>query len=206
MREMEESAKAERRKTAPAEDLELTQAAAAGDESARFALVKRLIGRIRPIVFYIAGRHADAEDWAQQAAIEILLSAKSFRGESTLEAWAERITVRTAMREIRRARKRDNPLTSEPIALESAGPGEETRLEKRRISKRAADLVGRLKPKHREAIVLHLVLGYTSAEISEMTDTHVETVRYRLKAGRRQLRALIEEDPMLVDWLGRRED
>lgn len=205
MREMEETVKAEKRKTAPAEDLELTRAAAAGDERARFALVKRLTGRIRSIVFYIAGGHADAEDWAQQAAIEILLSAKSFRGESTLEAWAERITVRTAMREIKRARKRDNPLTSEPIALESTGPGEETRLEKRRVSKRAAVLVGRLKPKHREAIVLHLVLGYTSAEISEMTDTHVETVRYRLKAGRKHLRALIEEDPMLVDWLGRRE-
>ena len=133
------------------------------------------------------------------------MSVKSFRGESTLEAWAERITVRTAMREIKRARKRDNPLTSEPIALESSAPGGEARLEKRRISKRAADLVGRLKPKHREAIVLHLVLGYTSAEISEMTDTHVETVRYRLKAGRKHLRALIEEDPMLVDWLGRKE-
>jgi RNA polymerase sigma-70 factor (ECF subfamily) len=202
---MEETAKAAKQKTAPAEDLELTQAASAGDERARYALIERLLGRIRSIVFYIAGGHADAEDWAQQSAIEILVSARSFRGESTLEAWAERITVRTAMREIKRARKRDNPLTSDPIALESPARGGEVRLEKRRISKRAAHLVGRLKPKHREAIVLHLVLGYTSAEISEMTDTHVETVRYRLKAGRKHLRAMIEEDPMLVDWLGRRE-
>jgi RNA polymerase sigma-70 factor (ECF subfamily) len=202
---MDETATADKRQATPAEDLELAQAAAQGDERARFELIKRLMGRIRTIVFYIAGGQADAEDWAQQAAIEILLSLKSFRGESTLEAWAERITVRTAMREIKRARKRVSPLTSEPISLESPAPNGEARLEQRRISRRAADLVGRLKPKHREAIVLHLVLGYTSAEISQMTDTHVETVRYRLKAGRKQLRARIEEDPMLVDWLGRRE-
>ncbi|MBW2276142.1 MAG: RNA polymerase sigma factor [Deltaproteobacteria bacterium] len=202
---MGKTAKTEKRKPAPAEDLELAQAAAQGDEQARYALIKRLIGRIRSIVFYIAGGHADAEDWAQQSAVEILLSIKSFRAESTLEAWAERITVRTVMREIKRARKRDNPLTAEPIPLQSSGIDGEARLERRRISTRAADLVGRLKPKHREAIVLHLVLGYTSAEISEMTDTHVETVRYRLKAGRKHLRTLIEDDPMLVDWLGRRE-
>ena len=202
---MAKTAKSEKRKPAPAEDLDLARAAADGDEQARYTLIKRLMGRIRSIVFYVAGGHADAEDWAQQAAVEILLSVKSFRGESSLEAWAERITVRTAMREIKRARKRDNPLISEPIPLESDRADGEARLERQRISTRAADLVGRLKPKHREAIVLHLVLGYTSAEISEMTDTHVETVRYRLKAGRKHLRTLVEEDPMLVDWLGRRE-
>jgi RNA polymerase sigma-70 factor (ECF subfamily) len=200
---MARTAPARPRTGAPKEDLELARAAGEGDEAARFALIKRLTGRVRSIVFYLAGGHPDAEDWAQQSAVEILLSVKSYRGESSIEAWAERITVRTAMREIKRSRKREERGLEDVAPPAAEGLDGEERLERRRVSARAAVLVEQLKPKHREAIVLHLVLGYTAAEVSAMTDTHVETVRYRLKAGRKQLRALLEEDPMLVEWLSR---
>ncbi len=189
-------------------DLDITRAAARGDTGARRQLVDRLINRVRATTSCLTGGHPDAEDYAQIAFIEILNSAGSFRGESSLETWAERITVRTAMRHIRQRRWRGRIVILDPEREGSTISTGEENLSRERVSRRVAIQLGALKPKYRVALTLRLALGYSVAEIADITDTPFNTVRERLRTGRKKLHRQMSRDPLLVDWIGgrKRED
>lgn len=188
-------------KCSPNGDCELTLAVAAGDRTAQRELVERLMNRVRATARYLTGGHADAEDYAQLSLVEILRSARSFRGDSTLESWADRIVVRTAMRHIKQKRWRSRYLTvdsqKEGVAFTSA----EEDMARRRVKARMAALFGRLKPKQRAVVTMRLVLGYSISEIAEATGVSPNTVRYRLNTGRAKLRRQIRRDPQLSEWM-----
>ena len=69
-------------------------------------------------------------------------------------------------------------------------------------ARRVGVLLAGLKPKHRDALSLRLSLGYSVAEIAEITDTPFNTVRNRLRRGRKLLAGRIERDPLLAEWIG----
>lgn len=79
--------------------------AARGEPEAQHWLVKRLLPRMRTTVTYLAHQSPDAEDMVQRALVEILRSAPTFRGESSIETWAERIAVRVTFRALKRLRR-----------------------------------------------------------------------------------------------------
>src|SRR5262245_10900214 len=85
-------------------------AVAARDPAAQRAVLGRLGGRVRKLTGLLCRERADADDAAQLALIAILKSADSFRIATSLERWAERITVRTTLRSSRRERTRRNLL------------------------------------------------------------------------------------------------
>ncbi len=134
--------------------------------------------------------------------IEILESAGSFRAESKLETWAERITVRTAMRVIKQKRWRSRYLKidSEREGRSTRPTGEEE-LTRHRVQQRIPFLLLRLTPERRLVVTLRLVLGYSIAEIAAMTGMKFNTVRDRLKVGRSQLRREIPRDPLLREYV-----
>jgi len=185
-------------------DLDLAGAAAAGDERARRQLVDRLMDRVRNTVYYMAAGRADAEDLAQLTFIQLLKSIGSFRGQSSLESWAARITARTVMREIRRARTYQNRFADGSAAEAElvADPHVDEAANDQRLSARIAELLAELKPKHRQTLVLRLVEDYDLKEIAAAMGTNVYTVRYRLRVGRKKLARLVRRDPQLAEWLG----
>lgn len=181
-------------------DLALAQAAARGEQVALRALMERLIDKVRNTAAYLKGFRADAEDLAQESLVQILRSVGSFRGDCSLEYWADRITVRTTMQDIRRFRRR------EQISLRVHEPDPEHRgtdelTDRRRIRRRMVELMGTISEERRTALVLHHVHGYRVSEIADMTKAPINTVRDRLNKGRRQLRALIAEDDDLHAWI-----
>jgi RNA polymerase sigma-70 factor (ECF subfamily) len=192
-------------KTDPSPDLELTKAAALGDDVARRRVVDRLVDRVSITVRYLAGGDSDADDYAQMAIIEILKSVGSFRGESTLESWADKITVRTAIRQLKRRRRRDR---TEEIDSEREGRGTsleaapERKLIRHRMSERITKLMETLTPERARVLTMRLVLGYSIEEISSITGMKINTVRDRLAVARRQLRKKIQKDPVLKEFAG----
>ena len=186
-------------KTDPSPDLELTKAAALGDDVARRRVVDRLVDRVSITVRYLAGGDPDADDYAQMAIIEILKSVGSFRGESTLESWADRITVRTAIRQLKKRRRRDR-MEDVPPEREWRGTGLEVAPD--RMSERIAKLIGTLTPERARVLTMRLVLGYSIEEISSITGMKINTVRDRLAVARRQLRKKIQRDPVLKEFAG----
>jgi RNA polymerase sigma-70 factor (ECF subfamily) len=184
-----------------AEALDLTRAAAAGDRTARRRLVDRLLDRVGMAVRYLSPGDQDLDDHVQLALIEVLSAAGSYRGESTLEAWAERIAIRTAMRQIRRRRFRANVVALDPEREgRSREPAPEHLALRHRLSLRISELLADLAPERRQVLTLRLVMGYGIEEIAAMTGMKINTVRDRLAVARRQLRRRIERDPVLRDF------
>jgi RNA polymerase sigma-70 factor (ECF subfamily) len=182
------------------DDLELVAAVADGDPAARRKLVERVLDRTRRTVAYLVGADREADDMAQNALVQILRSAHTFRGECTLEYWADRITIRTAMRELRK-RKRREQIEPEALVLGPQAPGVDVQADLKLVRARLAQLLGKLTAERRTAVVLHHVHGYGIAEVAEMTEAPVNTVRDRLRVGRRQLRKRILSDRALRGWI-----
>src|ERR1041384_1569404 len=83
---------------ASADDVELMARVAQGEPAAQLVLVRKLLLRVQRLCRALLRNAHDAQDAAQVSLLEILKSARSFRGDSSLERWADRITVRTALR------------------------------------------------------------------------------------------------------------
>jgi RNA polymerase sigma-70 factor (ECF subfamily) len=166
---------------------------AARDARAQRILVERLCQRVLRVARLLCGSHADGEDAAQLSLLEILNSAQSYQVDSSLERWAERITVRTALRQLRREHQRRGLLARwlVPGTLPWGSRCEEPEPN----AKLGLDpLLARLSPPRREALLLHHSLDYSVEEIAELTGTPPGTVKDRLVAGRRQLRKLLDRD------------
>jgi RNA polymerase sigma-70 factor (ECF subfamily) len=186
-----------------ASEVELTSAAASGDRAARQELVERLLDGTRRKIGYLVAGDRDADDMTQLALVEVLESAGTFRGDCSLRFWADRITTRTAMRELRR-RKRGAELARSagwtPVPERS---GDEV-ADLVRVRARLATLLDKLTPERRVALILHHAEGYGIAEVAEITGAPINTVRDRLRVARRQLRKRLQHDPELRNWLNSR--
>ncbi len=167
-------------------------AVAANDEVAQRQLVERLGPRVRRLCRLLCRSHADADDAAQLALIEILKSASGFRVEASLERWTDRITARTALRLNRRERSRAQLLERwlSPGALPWGTPLASTL----GVAPGLDAFLTQLSSQRREAFVLRHALEYSVDEIAELTDTPRGTVKDRLVSARKQLRKLIARD------------
>ena len=183
-------------------DVGMMSLAASGYNSAQRQIVDRLLNRVRSTALYLAGGHQDAEDYAQMAIIEILKSAGSYRGESNLESWAQKITVRTVMRQIKKRRWRGQFMVVSEEYEGTTDDSAEMELSRRRALQRVALLFGDLKPGVRAVMTMKLVHGYSIVEIAQMLDTNEHNVRYRLRVGRQKLRRRLKNDPVLREWIG----
>jgi len=146
---------------------------------------------------YLASRSPDVDDMTQRSLIEVLGACGTYRGESTVEAWADRITTRTVMRLIKRSRlseAREQGVDEVPEYPEWSrdiqNPAEVS--DQRRAM---ATLLARLPEERREAMVLKHVHGYSVEEIAAATQTKVNTVRDRLRVARAELRTWLNEAP-----------
>lgn len=173
-------------------DLALMAAVSKRDPDAQRALIERLLGRVRRITGLLCRSAADADDAAQLAILEVLQSAQGFRFASSLEAWAERIAIRSTLRLLRRERARERLLTRwlQPGCLPWGAPLHHSRSEGLSLD----GVLSRLSTAQRECFVLHHALGYSVTEIAEVTGTAAGTIKSRLVTSRKRLRKLLEQD------------
>ncbi len=166
---------------------------AAADPVASRTLAKRLVNRVHRVSKSILRSPADADDAAQQSLIEILSSAKSFRGDSSLERWSDRIVVRTSLRYARSRQKigsreeDDTLLEATPVEASDTSFSEDA-------PRPVKAYLEQLPESQRDSLVLRHVLGYSIAEIAEITDVSPNTVKDRLLRGSREMRRLIRRD------------
>ena len=185
-------------------DLQLARAAAAGDVIAARQLVERLMPRVRTTVHFLAPRDRDADDIVQLSLMEILRAAPSYRGECAIEVWSHRIVVRVAMRHLKKRHGRN--ILAAPIedaaAVDPTTP--EEHVARHQLRRHLKALLKRLPLEQRTAIVLRYVQSCTPIEIAEVTEVPLNTVRERLRVGRKKLRRLLAREPALLAWWERR--
>jgi RNA polymerase sigma-70 factor, ECF subfamily len=170
----------------------LADAAAQGDRRAAEQLLRALMPRVRNLVRYFVRGDAEVDDIAQEAMVSVLRGLGGYRGEGAVQAWADRIVVRSVFAHIRRTRvseKRHVEYTPDLVAVandQAAGS-----FLARRRAVRALDEVPE---DQREVLVMHHVTGLGVREISEELQIPFETVRSRLRLGMARLRTALGND------------
>lgn len=183
----------------------LVRRAATGDAEAFRGLFLRHKGDVARLVYRMLNGPSDLEDVVQEVFVQVFRSLKDFRGQSKFSTWLHRVTVNVVLMHRRSARSR--PVLTEEVPNELVAdegqtlPDEDAeRHERMRAFQR---LLARLADKKRIVFVLHELEGMSPAEIAEIVGAPVLTVRTRLFYARRELEAMLPEEPALANLRAR---
>jgi len=165
------------------------EAAAQGDREAFRRIVERYQGMVYTMAYNLLGNHVDAEDASQEAFLRLHQKLDGFLGYSTFTTWFFRLALNAIVDYQRRDRKYGSlPDVPEPVAdpeaeaLRRIGYG--------RVMKALADLP----PDYRLALVLRDLYGLRYAEISDVLDRPLGTVKACVHRGRTSLRLRLQAD------------
>ncbi len=168
-------------------------------EAARTLLRAVTPSLLRVVRGVLGGNHPDVPDVCQDAAVGLLNALGEFRGQATVTHFACRIAVLCAMNARRKARSgRREPLTEvEEVPSCSPNPAETAEAERRRGAMR--QLLDELPLAQAEALVLHVMLGYTVQETAAAVGAPLDTVRSRLRRALSALRERVRGDRALLE-------
>lgn len=177
-------------------DLDLMSRVAQGDRDAQRDCVIRLRPRVHRVAASLLRGNADTDDLVQSTLIEILKSAHSFRANSSLERWSDRIVVRRAMRVLR---KRRVMLTREDCEFDLESVADDSVLsdERDNVAKPVEEYLAQLPEPLRTVLVLRHALEYSIQEIADLTASSPNTAKKRLVRANQLFRRMIRRD-----WLG----
>jgi RNA polymerase sigma-70 factor (ECF subfamily) len=165
-------------------DSELVRLAQAGDARAFEALVVKHQRRIARHVARYLRSAADVEDAVQEVFLRVYRGLGSFRGESLFYSWLYRIATNVALRHLARL-PTDVPLGDddseehgavfEPGITDAALP--ERTLMAEQIGETVQKALSKLRPQLAEALMLYETENKSYAEIAEMLEIPIGTVR-----------------------------
>jgi RNA polymerase sigma-70 factor, ECF subfamily len=154
------------------------------DDSLEQLMVERYPDLLR-LAFLIVHDVAEAEDATQLALERAWRSRAQVRSAGSGLFWLRRIVVREALRARsspwRVLRSPFHVVEIEPAGGRASAPGGAERLDVVRAFEH-------LPPDQSAVVVLHHYLAYPIAEVAEMLDVPLETVRSRLRLAMRRLR------------------
>lgn len=182
----------------PADDAErraeqaLVRRCVDGDGLAWRTLFDRHYPKVERLVRALGIADAEAEDLAQEILLIVYKNLAKFRGESRLGTWIARLAAREAIRSAKRRRLRRSFL--EIFAREKTAPAP-TDFAENEASRRLylQQLLGRLSPDRRFALVLFEIEGLGVAEIAELAGCKENTVWTRIHRARVDLEKMVEE-------------
>jgi RNA polymerase sigma factor (sigma-70 family) len=181
----------------------LARAAVAGRREA----VRTLIVSVTPAVLkalrgVLGGAHPDLEDCAQDAVWRFIGALPGFRYECSVLHFACRIAVHTALNVKRDQRVRGEGRL-EPLAEDYVDPGPSPAEELASAGRRRAvrELFATLPTDQAEALILHLVLGFTIEETAAACEAPPNTIRSRLRLAKQAMRMRAGASPALQEAL-----
>ena len=196
-----------------AEDGTLVEQARAGDMAAFARLVGRYQDRVLNTCWRMCGRIEDAEDLAQETFLHALEAIALFQGRSHFYTWLYRIAVNLAISHRRKQARavklslhgQDGQWIGDQAAtlvgrVSSEPQDPPGRASAREIQERLRHGLDELDDDHRAVIVLRDIEGLDYAEIAEVLELPVGTVKSRLHRGRMELRRYLQ--PLAETWRG----
>lgn len=168
-------------------DLELTRLAQAGDARAFEALVVKYQRRIARHVARFVKSADDVEDVVQDVFVRAYRGLPSFRGDSLFYSWLYRIASNAALNHLRRAPNEvllGDDAPDERMFEFAPGASDAAQPDRTVMAEQIADAVQRalakLQPQLAEALMLYEVEKKTYAEIADMLQIPIGTVRTRI--------------------------
>lgn len=177
----------------------------ARDESA----YEELVRAHGPRMLAVASRYlpclADAEDALQQAFVNVVRSVAAFQRVSSLDTWLHRIVVNCALMTLRRHRRKPETSLNEATATTEAAarwrcrpPATAHQVVAEDETRRLVHLsVNRLPPTQRSVVLLRDVDSLPLADIADLLEVGLATVKTRLHRARRALQRAL--GPQVLD-------
>jgi RNA polymerase sigma-70 factor (ECF subfamily) len=175
-----------------------------GDQShARDAEFDRLFNQYSGPIYNFALRmigDADrAADIAQDTFIKAYRKLDTLADAASAKAWIYRIATNTAIDAIRRGRHtvRMDGDEDRPIEQADGGPGTETQVLSGLLDERIARALLRLKPNHRQCLILSDIDDMSAAQIGEVMEMTGGAVRVLLCRARAEMRRLLAAEGLV---------
>lgn len=175
-------------------DREIDERWLAGDAALLPELHRRYRSRLESVVQRVVGDTTEAEDVVQR--IFAGLPAAQWRGAASLWTYLYRAALNGAVNVLRSRRRREAlerrvaERERAVLSLSPAGSPESSVFEGEVLGAVARALL-QVKSRHREVLVLRIVLDLSNTEISERLGIPLATVSTWLRRGRQELRAAL---------------
>jgi RNA polymerase sigma-70 factor (ECF subfamily) len=188
----------------PLDEADLIAKAAAGDRAAFRVLYSRHREAVSRLVYRMLGGTRDLDDVVQEVFFQVYKSLKDFRGQSKFSTWLHRVTVNVVLMHRRSARSRptyaDEPQADITPDDDAVAPDADA--DRRARIRAFGRIVERLAEKKRVVFILHELEGVSPAEIAQIVGAPVLTVRTRLFYARREIEAMLGDEPVLAALRG----
>jgi RNA polymerase sigma factor (sigma-70 family) len=184
------------RRNTDAQDAELIERITAGDVRAFETLYRAYHPRVTRFLSLLTPRTPIVEEALNDTMLAVWRRAHTYNGQSKVSTWIFAIAYRTACKALR---AQDLPVedpADEP-ASEAAGPERQSAARESQAALRRA--LAALTHEQRHVIVLTYFHELPYADIAQIMDCPVDTVKTRMFHGRRRLRALLTGEA--GDWL-----
>lgn len=169
-------------------DDELVQEFQSGSERAFNEIVLRHRRRIFQVAMGIVGNAEDADDIAQEVFIKSYKSLGEFRGDSALSTWLYRITFNLSLNHIRSRKLRSFVSLDKIAAVLPGGESPSRRVESVELNEIVKRAVAELPAKQRTVFLLRYFQKLSHAEIAEIMDREVGTIKANYFQAVRKLR------------------
>ena len=183
-----------------ADEDDLISRAATGDRAAFRTIYERHRENVARLVYRMLGPRSDIDDVIQEVFFQVFRSLKDFRGQSKFSTWLHRVTVNVVLMHRRSARSRpvfaDEPPSDALLHASDLAPDDDA--ERRERVRAFGRLLDRLADKKRIVFVLHELEGIAPSEIAKIVGAPVLTVRTRLFYARREIEAMLRDEPSLA--------
>lgn len=177
--------------------------ARAGDAAARERLVREHFALVERLLRRILGRRPDLEDLVQTVFVETLRALPRFEGRSKLSTFIGGITVKVAMRALRKA-GRGPQLVALPDELDGSAPDPERRVGARRQLASVREILASMSEVKRVAFSLWALDGMAIEEVAELMGASVPATRSRIFYAQKELKHKATHRPELRELIGGR--
>ncbi len=180
-------------------DDQIIERTLAGETEAFGLLVRRWENPIYGLSLRMLGRDEDARDVCQETFLAAFRNLRKFRGEAKFSSWIYRIALNACHSKLRR---HDGVATRSLDEVDEDGRTEELadsriedapdRLQRNQRSVIVRRALNGLPPEMRQIVVMKEYEELTFAEIAEILEIPLSTVKSRLYTGLAQLRSRLE--------------
>lgn len=176
----------------------------------------------RSILYYLSQERSDlralaiaeleqmADDLAQDATLRVLDNIKNFRGESLFTTWANRIAIRMAISDLRRARYKDfslDNMTAEGDLLPANADTKDTPTPEESVER--ADVLAKintalenaLTERQYQVIAAVALKGIPMDIVAEQMGTNRNALYKLLHDARKKLRAYLEAQGLSMEYM-----
>lgn len=169
----------------------LIRKAKTGDAAAFAALMKHYSGDVFRYAYGMLGSRSDAEDTVQETFIKAYYALKQLEKEESIRSWLIRIAHRLCYDRIRKKMKERKGM-EQIINKWRTEPHPPDELETKQMRLSIEEALQQLPEDQREIMLLREIQGCSYAEMADMLNIPVGTVKSRLNTARMQLRKVFK--------------